>query len=61
VAHEPGKGKTQKGVYVYALHKDAKAILLGGHSALSPFTLMEPPMFALKAPLRQMISALQTG
>ena len=33
VAHEPGKGKTQKGVYVYALHKDAKAILLGGHSA----------------------------
>ena len=39
--------------------------LYGLHSRLacrlSPFTLMEPPMFALKAPLWQVISAFQTG
>ena len=33
VAQERGKGKTQKGVYVYALHKDAKAILLNAPGA----------------------------
>ena len=45
--------------YFHFYERQSSLVLM--ERRLSPFTLMEPPMFALKAPLWQVISAFQTG